>query len=160
VAMKSATKLVANTAKSHLRQRPIRDMQQIGVARGLPKIEKQIDSGRVRKFWRLSKPTIPRVKIADDRSGHCLHNRRIECATCVCKSFRLAHRVFERQRGTVDFASLRAKRLRHGDEDALEPRPAHRVFRREISAAEKWLAIRCKKRGQRPTALAGNRADR
>ena len=89
-----------------------------------------------------------------------IHHARIEFPARCVEHFRLRHSLFQRFRGTIYFGPPRLERIGNSQQDAFESRPAHRVFRREIGAAEKWLAVGRQERSQRPAALPGNRADR
>ncbi|OLD48053.1 MAG: hypothetical protein AUI83_13695 [Armatimonadetes bacterium 13_1_40CM_3_65_7] len=50
--------------------------------------------------------------------------------------------------------------LSHAQQDAFEARPAERIYRREVGAAEEDLPVRREEAGQRPAALSADGADR
>src|SRR5262249_12628293 len=50
--------------------------------------------------------------------------------------------------------------IRYGQQHAAKARTSHLVFGREICSTEKRFAIRQQEAGERPSALAGNGADR
>ena len=62
--------------------------------------------------------------------------------------------------GALEFGAAVAVRIGDSKKNAAESGAAHLIVGREIGAAEKGFAVGKQKTGERPTALAGDGADR
>ena len=130
------------------------------IACGLIPLEQQIHGAGVRELRRLPETAVVFIKQMERRFDDSVYNPRIEFTARRTKHFRLGDGFLERHCRSVHFGTPRFERFGDGGQDALETRPAHGVFGREISAAEKWFSIGRKERSQGPAALPGNCADR
>src|SRR6266481_2826526 len=125
------------------------------VARGLIALEQQIHSARVGKLGRLAEAAMLLVEKMERGFNDCANGARIEIAASAVRYFCLRDCFFQGTRGIVHLRTAIPERFSNAEQDALEPRAAHGVFRRKIRAAEKWFSIGREERGERPAALPG-----
>src|SRR5580704_6855762 len=160
VTVESTGQLIVYAALGHTRQRALDDVQQSGVARRLITFEQQVNRTGVRKFRRAPETTVRFIEQMQRRFQDGIHYARVEFTARRVKHFGLRDSLFQRLRGTIDFRAARLERFRDAQQNALESRPAHRVFRWKIGAAEKWLSVGREECGKWPATLPGDRADR
>src|SRR5208282_25746 len=154
--------LVVNAAPRHLLQRTYKNSVQLFVAllRADVLVHHQVERGRMRKLGSASKAAIGRVKHAPRRFQNCADHRGGYLAPALRRRFRPRDCALDHPRLFQHLAMLLAIGCRDRKQHALKAGPAVSIVRREVSPAIKRLAIRSKKRGQRPPALSRKRSHR
>ncbi len=112
----------------------------------------------MREFRRLPKAAISRVEHPQGRTHNRIHNSCRNASITPRRRFRLRDRALDHLCLLDDVFMFFFVCRGNAGEHALETWPAISVVRRKIGAAVKRLAVRSKKRGQRPSALAAHSA--
>src|SRR5207245_1472734 len=121
--------------------------------------EDEIDGRRVREFGGAAEAAVLDVEELSDGLDLGIDDAEVEIGAGAGEDFGLRDGVGERVGGALEFGAFVAVGIGNGEKYTAEPGAAHLVFGREISAAEKRLAVGKQKTSQRPAALAGDRAD-
>src|SRR5260370_11300199 len=158
--MKAAGELVVHAATRHFFEGSLGDGQQLLVLGLLIALEEEIDRRRMGELGSLAKPTVAAIKQVGDGLNLRVDDRQVKPRARARERFRLGYGIGERIGRSLQVSALVAKRIRDGHQNAAESRTATLIFRRKIGAAEKRLAIWEQKSRERPTPLAGERADR
>src|SRR5258708_3092379 len=158
--MKAAGELVVHAATRHFFEGSLGDGQQLLVLGLLIALEEEIDRRRMGELGSLAKTTVAAIKQVGDGLNLRVDDRKVKPGAPTRERFRLRHSIGERIGRSLQVSALVAKRIRDGHQNAAESRTATLIFRRKIGAAEKRLAIWEQKSRERPTPLAGERADR
>src|ERR1700688_3213068 len=88
IAMKSASKLVVDAARTHFLKRDRGNFQHPRAAARLMAFEKQIDRRGMRKFGRAAKSSVARIKQSNNGFSLIFRHMRIEFSAASGKRFR------------------------------------------------------------------------
>src|SRR5579864_3907227 len=111
------------------------------------------------KLGSLPKTAIAAIKQFGDGLNLRVDDGQVKTGMGAREHFRLRHGIGQRIRSLLQVSALVMKGIRNGHQYAAESRAAALIFRREVGAAVKRLAIGQQKPRERPTPLAGKRAD-
>src|SRR5439155_22232107 len=114
------------------------------------------------RLWELLLPrdtAVHGIELPAERIEALLQHRLVHAAFFGERDAALGEGLMERLRLPQGVGLVRAIGIGHRQEDASEARPSMRVLRGKIRASVEHLPVRGEERGERPTALARDRAD-
>ena len=127
-----------------------------GVTCAVSSVEQQVDGSGMREFWLAAKTSVRGVKHTDGAFNDLFHDGDVDVTIAPLKRFLMFNCFHHAASGFENFFTLLLPRTRHALQYRREAHTSVTVLRREISSAEKWVAIRREESGERPAALSAD----
>src|SRR5437899_2675090 len=159
VSMEASADLIVDAALRHRREGAGEDLPEALFLRPMETGHDPLHRPRVRELRLARDSAVRGVEFPAQRVEALLQHRLVHGAFFDERDAAFPEGLMERLRFFQRVRLVRAVGIRHGEQDASEARASVRVLRGKIGTSVEHLAVRRQESGERPAALARDRAD-